>query len=275
MAYRSLREFIDVLEAEGELVRVTEPVSTVLEMTEIQTPPAGHGRPGGAVRERRSAPTAALGHARAWPTCSARSSAWPWASPWRAASRTTAGELREVGELLAFLRQPEPPRGLKRRPGHAAAGQDRDGHAAEHGEEGPGAGGRADRRPDRPDQAADPDLLAGRARAADHLAAGGDQGPVARTARTTSTSASTACRCWARTRCIMRWLAHRGGAQHYAPPQEGRQARAPARLRRDRRRSRHHPGRRDAGARHPVGIPVRRPAARRQGRAGARPRPCR
>jgi 4-hydroxy-3-polyprenylbenzoate decarboxylase len=26
--------------------------------------------------------------------------------------RTTAGELREVGELLAFLRQPEPPRGL-------------------------------------------------------------------------------------------------------------------------------------------------------------------
>ena len=27
--------------------------------------------------------------------------------------RTTAAELREVGELLAFLRQPEPPRGLK------------------------------------------------------------------------------------------------------------------------------------------------------------------
>ena len=27
--------------------------------------------------------------------------------------RTTAGELREVGELLAFLRQPEPPRGFK------------------------------------------------------------------------------------------------------------------------------------------------------------------
>ncbi|WP_407811618.1 hypothetical protein, partial [Staphylococcus aureus] len=37
MAYRSLREFIDVLEAKGELVRVTEPVSSVLEMTEIQT----------------------------------------------------------------------------------------------------------------------------------------------------------------------------------------------------------------------------------------------
>ena len=37
MAYRSLRDFIAKLEADGELVRVTEPVSTVLEMTEICT----------------------------------------------------------------------------------------------------------------------------------------------------------------------------------------------------------------------------------------------
>src|SRR5215813_6577763 len=37
MSYRSLREFIKRLESEGELVRVREPVSTVLEMTEIQT----------------------------------------------------------------------------------------------------------------------------------------------------------------------------------------------------------------------------------------------
>ena len=37
MAYRSLRDFITKLEADGELVRVTEPVSTVLEMTEICT----------------------------------------------------------------------------------------------------------------------------------------------------------------------------------------------------------------------------------------------
>src|SRR5512132_3156538 len=37
MAYRSLREFLEKLEAAGELVRVSEPVSTVLEMTEIQT----------------------------------------------------------------------------------------------------------------------------------------------------------------------------------------------------------------------------------------------
>ncbi len=37
MSYRSLRDFIARLEATGELVRVREPVSTVLEMTEIQT----------------------------------------------------------------------------------------------------------------------------------------------------------------------------------------------------------------------------------------------
>ena len=36
-AYKSLREFIDKLEAAGELVRVKTPVSTHLEMTEIQT----------------------------------------------------------------------------------------------------------------------------------------------------------------------------------------------------------------------------------------------
>ena len=37
MSYRSLREFVSKLEKERELVRVREPVSTVLEMTEIQT----------------------------------------------------------------------------------------------------------------------------------------------------------------------------------------------------------------------------------------------
>ncbi|PZQ38737.1 MAG: UbiD family decarboxylase, partial [Phenylobacterium zucineum] len=45
MAYRDLREFISVLESEGELVRVTEPVSTVLEMTEIQTRLLRNGGP--------------------------------------------------------------------------------------------------------------------------------------------------------------------------------------------------------------------------------------
>ena len=37
MPYRSLRDFLTRLEKDGALVRVKEPVSTVLEMTEIQT----------------------------------------------------------------------------------------------------------------------------------------------------------------------------------------------------------------------------------------------
>ena len=45
MAYKSLRDFMAQLEADGELVRVTEPVSTVLEMTEIQTRLLRNGGP--------------------------------------------------------------------------------------------------------------------------------------------------------------------------------------------------------------------------------------
>ena len=37
MAYDSLRDFVARLEREGRLVRVARPVSTALEMTEIQT----------------------------------------------------------------------------------------------------------------------------------------------------------------------------------------------------------------------------------------------
>ncbi|NQV43981.1 MAG: UbiD family decarboxylase, partial [Rhodospirillales bacterium] len=45
MAYASLRDFIAHLEREGRLVRVSEPVSPVLEMTEIQTRVMAAGGP--------------------------------------------------------------------------------------------------------------------------------------------------------------------------------------------------------------------------------------
>ena len=45
MAYRSLRDFIEKLEREGELVRVSEPVSTVLEMTALQKEMLNRGGP--------------------------------------------------------------------------------------------------------------------------------------------------------------------------------------------------------------------------------------
>jgi len=112
MAYRSLRDFITKLEAAGELVRVTEPVSTVLEMTEICTRLLAEGGPAVLFEN----PIRADGEPSPIP-CLANL----FGTVKRVAmgvtldgtERTTAKELREVGELLAFLRQPEPPRGLK------------------------------------------------------------------------------------------------------------------------------------------------------------------
>ena len=111
MAYRSLRDFIAKLEAAGELVRVTEPVSTVLEMTEIQTRLLAEGAP--AVLFENV--TLADGQPSDMP-CLVNL----FGTVKRVAmgvtlggeSRTTAGELREVGEILAFLRQPVPPKGF-------------------------------------------------------------------------------------------------------------------------------------------------------------------
>jgi len=112
MAYRSLREFMAKLEAAGELVRVKEPVSTVLEMTEIQTRLLATGGPAVLFEN----PIMANGEPSPMPAL-----ANLFGTVKRVAMgvtlggqpRTTGAELREVGELLAFLRQPEPPRGLK------------------------------------------------------------------------------------------------------------------------------------------------------------------
>ena len=112
MAYKSLRDFIDQLERDGDLVRITAQVSTDLEITEIHKRTLHAGGPAllfeNVVNEqgvksempvlvnlfgtvRRVAQAVTLG----------------------GKPRSTAGELREVGELLAFLRQPEPPGDLK------------------------------------------------------------------------------------------------------------------------------------------------------------------
>src|SRR5665213_1707297 len=112
MAYRDLREFIAALEARGELVRVSEPVSTVLEMTEICTRLVAQRGP--AVLFER--PIRADGEVSPIP-CVANL----FGTVRRVAmgvtlgdkARESAADLREVGELLAFLRSPEPPRGMK------------------------------------------------------------------------------------------------------------------------------------------------------------------
>ena len=102
MKYRDLRDFIAQLENLGELKRISVPVSPHLEMTEICDRvlkaggpailfehPAGHGMP-------------VLGNL--------------FGTPRRVAlgmGEENVGALRDVGKLLAFLKEPEPPKGLK------------------------------------------------------------------------------------------------------------------------------------------------------------------
>ncbi|GGC95192.1 UbiD family decarboxylase [Aquisalinus flavus] len=110
--YRSLRDFMDMLEREGELVRVSHPVSTVLEMTEIQTRLLAEGGP--AVLFEK--PVLDTGEPSPIPVLvnlfgTVRRVAL--AVTMGNQVRTEAKDLREVGETLAFLRQPEPPAGLK------------------------------------------------------------------------------------------------------------------------------------------------------------------
>ena len=102
MKYHDLRDFIAQLEKLGELKRITAPVSPHLEMTEIcdrvlraQGPailfenPTGHSMP-------------VLANL--------------FGTPRRVAlgmGEESTAALREVGKLLAYLKEPEPPKGLK------------------------------------------------------------------------------------------------------------------------------------------------------------------
>ncbi len=105
MAYRSLREFITKLEAAGDLKRVTAPVSPVLEMTEIQTRLLADGGPAvlfeNVVGENGPYDMPVLVNLFGTVTRVA------------AGMERTSDKLREVGETLAFLRQPEPPGGWR------------------------------------------------------------------------------------------------------------------------------------------------------------------
>jgi 4-hydroxy-3-polyprenylbenzoate decarboxylase len=106
MPYASLRDFIDRLEAEGRLVRVKKPVSPILEMTEIQTRLLAEGGP--AVLFEHV--IASDGSKHPIPVL---------VNLFGTVERVAWGmdrephQLREVGETLAFLKQPEPPGGWR------------------------------------------------------------------------------------------------------------------------------------------------------------------
>ncbi|HIM44749.1 MAG TPA: UbiD family decarboxylase, partial [Alphaproteobacteria bacterium] len=106
MAYNSLRDFLQHLESEGDLARVQTPVSPELEVTEIQTRLLAEGGPAVLFENVVGAENK------------------PYGMPmlvnlFGSVARVAAGmgqtpnTLREIGELLAFLRQPEPPGGWR------------------------------------------------------------------------------------------------------------------------------------------------------------------
>ncbi|HJN60079.1 MAG TPA: UbiD family decarboxylase, partial [Alphaproteobacteria bacterium] len=106
MAYNSLRDFMQTLESEGALVRVQAPVSPRLEVTEIQTRLLAEGGP--AVLFENTVGEGDQAHGMPM-----------LVNLFGTVERVAMGmgrtpeTLREIGEMLAFLRQPEPPGGWR------------------------------------------------------------------------------------------------------------------------------------------------------------------
>lgn len=102
MSYNSLRDFMDMLESRGLLRRVKAEVSPILEMTEIQTRLLARG--GEAVLFENVA------HKSAMPVLT---NLFGTVERVALGMGTTPDKLRAIGETLAFLRQPEPPGGWR------------------------------------------------------------------------------------------------------------------------------------------------------------------
>lgn len=102
MKFHDLRDFIAGLERLGELVRITTPVNPALEMTEICD------------RVLRAAGPALLFERPVGHNIPVLANLF--GTPKRVAlgmGETDVAALRAVGDMMAFLRAPEPPRGLK------------------------------------------------------------------------------------------------------------------------------------------------------------------
>ncbi|MEM9705552.1 MAG: UbiD family decarboxylase [Pseudomonadota bacterium] len=110
--YKSLREFIERLEAAGELIRVSEPVSTVFEMTEIQTRLLAEKGPA-VIFEQPILPDGSISKTPVLVNLFGTVKRVAMGVTLGGEEREDAAALRTVGETLAFLRQPEPPGGLR------------------------------------------------------------------------------------------------------------------------------------------------------------------
>ena len=102
MQYRDLRDFIDQLEQRGELHRVSVEVDPYLEITEICDRTLRAGGPALLFERPKGSKVPLLGNL--------------FGTPKRVAlgmGEESVEALREVGRLLAFLKEPDPPKGMK------------------------------------------------------------------------------------------------------------------------------------------------------------------
>lgn len=102
MSFKDLREFIDHLEQKGRLKRITHPVDPAYEMTEISDRTLRTGGPALLFENPIGYDVPVLTNL--------------FGTPERVAigmGREDVKELREVGKLLAYLKEPEPPKGFK------------------------------------------------------------------------------------------------------------------------------------------------------------------
>ncbi|WP_321463764.1 4-hydroxy-3-polyprenylbenzoate decarboxylase [uncultured Vibrio sp.] len=102
MSFKDLREFIDHLEKNGRLKRITHPVDPAYEMTEISDRTLRAGGPALLFENPIGYDVPVLTNL--------------FGTPERVAigmGREDVKELREVGKLLAYLKEPEPPKGFK------------------------------------------------------------------------------------------------------------------------------------------------------------------
>ena len=102
MKYSDLREFIAFLEQRGQLVRISQEVDPNLEMTEISDRTLRAKGPALLFENPKGYDTPVL--------CNL------FGTPERVAmgmGQESVGALRDIGTLLAFLKEPEPPKGLR------------------------------------------------------------------------------------------------------------------------------------------------------------------
>ncbi|KAF7771382.1 3-octaprenyl-4-hydroxybenzoate carboxy-lyase UbiD [Pseudoalteromonas undina] len=102
MKYKDLRDFIDLLEKRGELKRISQEIDPYLEMTEIADRTLRAEGPALLFENPKGYDIPVLANL--------------FGTPKRVAmgmGQEDVSELREVGKLLAFLKEPEPPKGIK------------------------------------------------------------------------------------------------------------------------------------------------------------------